>query len=402
MKKKILVVSQYFFPEQFRINDICKEWIDKGYEVTVLTGIPNYPKGDFYKDYGLFKKRQDVYKGINIIRLPIIPRKKNGIFLSLNYLSFMISGYFWAKFTKKKFDKVFIYEVSPMTQAIPGVVYAKKHKISSMIYVMDLWPENFVELSGIKNNQIIKLIIKMVKYIYTNIDKILISSPGFKNKINELGDYEEKIEYWPQYAEDFYTPTKEVSEKVKFDKQKFNITFAGNIGYAQGLEILPFVAQKIQEQTKNVHFNIIGGGRYKDDLINSVTKEKVVSSFTFFDSVEAIEIPKIMNASDCALISMSSSELFSLTIPAKTQSILATGTPIMVSSDGILQQIVEESKAGLWSKAGDVDSLVKNILELSNLSKNELLDLKNNATEYSNKEFSKVKLLNKIDDYWRN
>lgn len=401
MKKKILVVSQYFYPEQFRINDICKEWVKRGYEVTVLTGIPNYPQGSYYKNYGLFKNRKEVFEGIEIIRMPLIPRKKNGIFLSLNYLSFMTSGYLWSIFTRKKFDEVFIYEVSPMTQAIPGVKYAKRRKIKSTIYVLDLWPENFVELSGIKNKQVVSIITKMVKWIYSNADNILISSPGFKENIIQLGDYDSKIFYWPQYAEDFYKPATKESNIIKLNTDRINITFAGNIGYAQGLEMLPLVAKELARNKNNkIHINLIGNGRYKDNLYKEVVDNNVEDLFSFFDPVNAEEIPKIFKNTDIALVSLSKSPIFSLTIPAKVQSILATGTPLLVSADGIMEQLIADSNAGLWSKAGDVKGLVRNIQKLESFNKNQLLKLKENALEYSKKEFSKEILLKKIDDFW--
>lgn len=400
MKKKILVVSQYYFPEQFRINDICEEWVKRGYDVTVLTGIPNYPEGAFFEGYGIFSKRKEIHNGVNIKRLPLIPRKKSSVFLALNYLSFMISGYFWAIFTREKFDEVFIYEVSPMTQAIPGIKYAKKHKINSIIYVMDLWPENFVEMSGIKNKFIIKSITSMVKYIYRNVSRIFISSPGFKEKITNLGNFEEKIEYWPQYAEDFYMPTDEKSENIQFDLNHFNITFAGNIGYAQGLEILPSVAELLSNRKIKAHFNIIGNGRFKEELIKEVEKKYIEEYFSFFEPVVATEIPKIMGMTDIALVSLSRNPLFSLTIPAKVQSILATGTPILVSADGIMERIVNDSEAGLFSRAGDIDGLAKNIELLTKYPEQELSKLRQNAKKYSENEFSKEKLLNIIDGYW--
>lgn len=400
MKKKILVVSQYYFPEQFRINDICEEWVKRGYDVTVLTGIPNYPEGAFFEGYGIFSKRKEIHNGVNIKRLPLIPRKKSSVFLALNYLSFMISGYFWAIFTREKFDEVFIYEVSPMTQAIPGIKYAKKHKINSIIYVMDLWPENFVEMSGIKNEFIIKSITSMVKYIYRNVSRIFISSPGFKEKITDLGNFEEKIEYWPQYAEDFYIPTNEKSENIQFDLNNFNITFAGNVGYAQGLEILPSVAEQLSNRRIKAHFNIIGNGRFKEELIKEVENKNIEEYFSFFEPVVATEIPKIMGMTDIALVSLSRNPLFSLTIPAKVQSILATGTPILVSADGIMERIVNDSEAGLFSRAGDIDGLAKNIEFLTKYPEQELLELRRNAQKYSENEFSKEKLLKIIDNYW--
>src|SRR5699024_11930654 len=183
MKKHILVISQYFYPENFRINDICAEWVDRGYEVTVVTGIPNYPQGKFYKGFGLFKKRKEVYKGINIIRIPLIPRGNNSIMLALNYLSFVVTGYFWKLFTKIKADYVFIFEVSPMTQALPGVWYAKKKKIPCYIYVQDLWPENVEVVTGISNKLVIGSIESMVSYIYKNTNKILTTSESFAKSI---------------------------------------------------------------------------------------------------------------------------------------------------------------------------------------------------------------------------
>ena len=208
-KKHLLVITQYFYPEQFRINDICEEWEKKGYRVTVLTGIPNYPQGKFYKGYGFFRKRSEEYKGIKIIRIPIIPRGQNSIMLILNYLSFVIAGFIWTIFTRLKADYVFIYEVSPFTQALPGIWYAKKRKISSYIYITDLWPENVEIVTGIKNKFVIGTIELMVKYVYKNCTRIFTSSKSFIKAINKRGVPFDKLEFWPQYAEDFMYHTTE-------------------------------------------------------------------------------------------------------------------------------------------------------------------------------------------------
>ena len=141
-KKHILVVSQYFYPEQFRINDICEEWVKRGYMVTVVTGIPNYPQGQFYEGYGLHKKRKETWNGIEIIRIPLVARGHNSIGLILNYMSFMITGFFWSHFTKVKADMVFNFETSPMTQVKVGCWFAKRRHIPNYLYVQDLWPEN--------------------------------------------------------------------------------------------------------------------------------------------------------------------------------------------------------------------------------------------------------------------
>lgn len=399
MKKHILVIAQYFYPEQFRINDICTEWVKRGYKVTVITGIPNYPKGKYYPGYGLFKKRKEIYNGVEIIRIPLIPRGKNSIMLALNYLSFVVSGFFWKVFTKIKADYVFIFEVSPMTQALPGVWYAKKREIPCYLYVTDLWPENVEIVTGIKNKYFLNLIGTMVDYIYKRCDRIFTSSQSFIGAINNRGISKNKIEYWPQYAEDLYMPfSKEavlVSEIPQDDK--FNIIFAGNIGVAQGLDILPKTSIILKRNNINVRFNIVGDGRFKETLIKMVNDYDVVDMFNFVAKQPAIEIPKFMAVCDAALICLSKSKVFSITLPAKTQSCLACGIPIIVSADGEIQKVIEEAKAGICSEAGNAEMLAMKISELISKSKGELSQVANNAYEYSKLNFDKDRLLKRMD-----
>ena len=182
-KKHILVVTQYFYPEPFRINDMCQEWINRGYKVTVLTGLPNYPEGKIYKGYKFGKRRKEIWNGIEIIRIPLIARGKNSIRLTLNYLSFVVSGWFWKVFTRLKADLVFSYEVSPMTQVLVGCWYAKRRKIPHYLYVQDLWPENVEIVTGIKSKAILNPISKMVNKIYKKSDLIFATSESFVSEI---------------------------------------------------------------------------------------------------------------------------------------------------------------------------------------------------------------------------
>lgn len=399
LKKHILVISQYFYPEQFRINDICTEWVKRGYKVTVITGIPNYPQGKFYEGYGVLRRKREMYKGIEIIRIPIIPRGKNPIMLSLNYLSFVISGFIWSIFTRIKADIVFIYEVSPMTQALPGVWYSKKREIPCYIYVTDLWPDNVEIVTGIKNKFFIGCLGKMVDYIYKNCTRIFTSSNSFIDSIKERGVSEQILEYWPQYAEDFYKPiTKEKIHSNQIPKDgKFNIIFAGNIGIAQGLDILPKAAQILSKKNINVRFNIVGDGRFKRNLINMVNENNLEDMFIFIDKLPANRIPDLMSVCDAALICLSKSKVFSITLPAKTQSCLACGIPIIVSADGEIQNVIAEANAGLCSNSGDYYMLADKIEELISKTKNELIEMRNNGIKYSNDKFNKEKLLSRMD-----
>lgn len=402
MKKHILVISQYFYPEQFRINDICTEWVKRGYKVTVITGIPNYPQGKYYDGYGILKKRKELYKGIEIIRIPLVPRGKNSIMLVLNYLSFVVSGFFWKVFTKIRADYVFIFEVSPMTQALPGVWYSRKRRIPCYLYVQDLWPENVQIITGIRNKYIIGSIGKMVDYIYSRCTKIFTTSKSFVEAINKRDVPIEKIEYWPQYAEDFYVQLKNVQVPEIPNDDAFNIIFAGNIGIAQGLDVLPKVALLLNSRKleRKIRFNIVGDGRYKNELIELVNKNNLSDMFKFIPKQIATRIPELLAASDAAFICLTSNPLFAMTIPAKLQSYMACGVPVIASADGEISKIIKEANAGICSNAGDVETLKEIIIEMSLYPKEKLKEMGKNAKKYYNNNFNKNSLLNKMDKHF--
>ena len=404
MQKHIIVISQYFYPEQFRINDICTEWVKRGYKVTVLTGIPNYPQGKYYDGYGLFKNRKGTYNGMDIIRIPLIPRGNNAIMLALNYLSFVVSGFFWKLFTKIKADYVFIFEVSPMTQALPGVWYAKKMKIPCYLYVTDLWPENVEIVAGITNKRILNAIGVMVDYIYKRCDRIFTSSESFIQAIVDRGTDREKLEFWPQYAEDYYKPVdKEKANTPEIPQDGiFNIIFAGNIGFAQGLDVLPEAAKILKKNNTKARFNIVGDGRFKETLKVKVEESQVEDYFNFIDKQPATRIPEFMAVSDATLISLSKSKVFSITLPAKTQSCLACGVPVIVSADGEIQDVINAADAGVCSDAGDAKGLAENINKLVNMSAEKHKDMARNAVDYYQKNFDKKTLLNKMDQWFSN
>lgn len=406
-KIHILVVSQYFYPEQFRINDICIEWIRRGYKVTVLTGIPNYPRGKFFDGYSLRHKRVEEWNGINIIRIPIIPRGHNSISLIMNYISFVVSGAIWKTFTNINADCVFNYEVSPMTQSLVGVWYANKKNIPSFLYVTDLWPDNVEIITGVHNKQILGSINIIVNYIYKHSTMIFTSSKGFITKMVERGVLKQKLQFWPQYAEDFYIPYN-VDDKRKLMKEinipndgNFNLVFAGNIGYAQGLEVLIKAANYLKNLKTYVRFNIIGDGRYKEQMYTLALNTGVLDYFNFIDRQPAENIPLYMAACDAAIICLSKSDIFSMTIPAKTQSCLACGMPILASADGEIRQIIEDAKCGLSSPAEDAVELAKNILQMSKLPQNELKVMGCNSLAYYKQHFDKKILLDEMDNYMK-
>lgn len=402
MKKHILVISQYFYPEQFRINDICCEWIKRGYKVTVLTGIPNYPQGQFYEGYGYTKKRNEIWNDIEIIRIPLIPRGKNIIGLVFNYLSFPISGFFWNLFGKIKADYVFMFETSPMTQCMIGVWYAKKHKCPLYLYVQDLWPENVEIITGVHNKLIIGPIQAMVDHIYKNCTDIFVTSPSFVKAVCDRNVSESKVHYWPQYAEEFYValekcPTPEIPK----DK-KFKIIFTGNIGYAQGLNILPKTALLLKEKKCDVKFYIVGDGRYKEELIKEISEYKVLEMFSLIDRQPAERIPELLAACDVAFLSFMDTDLFTMTIPAKLQSYMASGMPIIAAAAGETERIIQEAKCGCCVPLGDAQALADAIIQMQNVSESIWKEMGINANLYSQKYFDKKSLMDMMDSFFNN
>ena len=335
MKKHILIICQYFYPEQFRINDMAFEWVKRGYKVTVVTGLPNYPEGKIYPGYGLFKKRKEIINGVEVYRIPLIPRGNGKLGLILNYLSFPFFGFFWNLFTRIKADEVFMFETSPMNQCKVGVAYAKKHKVPCYLYVQDLWPENVQMITGINSPIVVKPIERMVRKIYKGCTHIWGTSPSFVDSIRKYVDENErdKVSFWPQYAEEFYEP------KDKKNHKGFNVIFTGNIGQAQGLDILPAAAAYIRnEGIKDVRFTIVGDGRARHQFEASITDAEVWDLFEFIGRVPATEVPDQLAKGDVAFISFADDELFAKTIPAKLQSYMACAMPIIASAKGILRK----------------------------------------------------------------
>ena len=399
-KKHILVISQYFYPEQFRVNDICKEWVKRGYRVTVITGIPNYPQGEFYEGYDYKHKRKENWEGIDVVRLAVRPRKTGSFHLLCNYMSFVKSGFEWVQRTDLKADQVFIYEVSPMTQALVGVWYARKKKVPCSLYVTDLWPENVEIVLGIHNRLFLGAIGRMSDYIYKRCDYIFTSSESFIEKIRKRGVSRKKMVYWPQYAEEFYQ-RKEKKEPLEIpDDGIANLCFAGNLGTAQGLDVLVEAAEILKRKNVLVRFNIIGTGRYQDEFQQHIEEGGVSEYFHFIGQKPAKKIADYFAWCEAALITLSKSEVYSMTIPAKTQSCLACGIPIIASADGEVQKIIKTAQCGFAGDAGDAAALAENIISLLKLCPEEKEKLSVNAIQYYKNNFDKQMLMDKMEEYF--
>ena len=382
---KILVVCQYYYPEPFRVNDICEEMVKRGHEVTVVTGEPNYPEGQIYKGYENHQKKDEVINGVKVHRCPIIPRKTGTLYRLLNYFSYPYEA---KKYIKKLngFDVVFVNQLSPVMMADPAIAYKKKHGTPVVMYCLDLWPESLVAGGVSRGSAIYKVFHRISKQVYRGADRILITSRMFRGYLEEqFGVEDEKIDYLPQYAEGLFgkLPFKE-SETV-------DLVFAGNIGAVQSVETIVMAAEKMQEQP--VHFHIVGGGT---DLERLQGLAKGFKSITFYGRRPLEEMPEFYAKADAMLVTLQADPVLSLTLPGKVQSYMAVGKPIIGAIDGETAGVIKAAKCGYCGPADDVDELVKNVKLFMESQEKEQMGL--NARTFYETYFARDKFMDKLED----
>ena len=399
---RILIVSQYFWPENFRINDIALGLKEQGNEVVILTGKPNYPQGSFYKGYSFTKPSFEYFEDIEIYRVPFIPRgKDNRIMLALNYLSFALFGCIWGLWLlrKKKIDSIFVFGISPITMAIPAIFLKKIKKASLIYWVQDLWPESIFSGGNINNKFIYSIADWITKFVYKNSDLILAQSKGFVNAIQKHNVPPKKIKYYPNYAENIYAK-KTIDEKVIHPTipEGFIVMFAGNIGEAQGFKTIVEAANKVYKENKKIYWVIIGAGRKKEWVDEQINNYGLSDVFLFLGSYPSEKMPYFFNLSDTLLVSLKDDYIFSLTIPSKLQSYMAFGKPIIASLNGEPAQIINDAKCGLVSNSNDYENLAFNVLKMSKYSKDTLSEMGENAKKYCEDKFDREKLLLELNE----
>lgn len=379
---KILVISQYFYPETFRVNTLCTELVKRGHDVTVLTGYPQYPQGKIYDGYGFDKPYETQWNGAKIQRIKMRPRGKTPLGLLLNCYSFVQEGKKWVKQCQEKFDAVYVFEVSPVTVGLPAVAY--KEKFGSPVYfnVQDLWPENVEIVLGIRNKIVIEAINRIVDKIYSASDKILCSSKAFVENIANRGVPAEKLVFWPQFcAEPDFS---DVMKPECYNDAHFNIVFTGNIGEAQGLDLLVDAAVKLKET--NVRWFLVGDGRAKGNLKKRVAENGLENIITFVGKVSEEEANRYIHFADCAYLSFKKNKLFEMTLPAKLQSYMACGTPIFAAAGGESAQVIREAQCGFVCEQ-DADRIAEMITNTVLASK-DMEAMRENAKRYFDAHFA--------------
>ena len=396
--KKILFVCQYFYPENFRGNDVAFHLAEKGHDVHVITGTPNYPAGKFFSGYGIFKKRHEVVRGVKVTHLPIVPRgADNKIMLMLNYFSFLIVGSLYMLWHTifHKYDLVFCQQLSPVMMSMPAVMYKRIRRVPLYTWVLDLWPESLTAAGGINNKHVLGFFDWFVKKEYKHSDKILTSSRSFDQSILAYGDYKDKIVYFPQWGDGVS------NSPLEFDLPKmpegFVVMFAGAVGEAHGMEC-NLKAALITKENKDIHWVIVGDGR-KLEWVQKFVKENGLEETVYtLGRFPSETMPLFFDKADVMLVSLTDSPLFNLYAPAKISSYMASGKPIIACLNGEGGEVVKDAKCGWCVKAGDSEGLAMLVTELYGMDKSIFAEKGANGLKYYNEFLGKEKCLRKLDE----
>jgi len=388
LEKRILVYTNHYYPENFKINDVVR-WIkDDNHHIRVITQIPNYPNGDFYKGYGVFLKSNQRHEKQIINRLPVVPRGSGTkLLLILNYISYFISSFFFTVYLLifvKKYDYIIVHHTSPPLLSIHPILYGLFYKTKKIYWELDVWPETLQALGIIKSNFILGQIKKIMIKIYSCYDLILIGSNQYKEIIKQR--YNGQIQYFPNWADQ--TIEEKSDNKIvdiNVPKDHKIIMYTGNIGYAQNFDqIIKLCFKTINEK---IYWVFIGDGRFKFKL-SQILDNNPKLKIKLIDSVKVDLIKSYIHTSDFTLLSLSSKGIFNKTVPAKLQTYMCLSKPVIGFVSGEAKEIISNANCGIVIDSFKIDESVEKIIELVNFEKSKIKSLGENGRRYYDKYFN--------------
>lgn len=398
---RLLVVSQYFWPENFRINDLVAEMVRRGHQVTVLTGLPNYPDGQVFQQFRAAPDRYSQYEGASVIRVPLMPRGQGGLRLMLNYLSFALSASvagLW-KLRRRQFDVIFAYEPSPVTVGLPAALMRAVKRAPLAFWVLDLWPETLQAIGVVRSRAILRAVGNLVSFIYRRCDLILAQSNSFIPQIRKYAGDNSRVAYFPSWAESVFDMQRALAaDEVPLKPGSFNVMFAGNIGDAQDFPAILAAAEKLKS---NVHIRwlIVGDGRMAGWVAEEIKRRDLQDCVLMLGRHPVERMPSFFKHADALLVSLKDAPIFSMTIPGKLQSYFAAGIPVVAMLNGEGAEVVKNSRSGLTCSAGDHDGLAAAVLELSEMTGEERETMGRNGLDVSVHEFDRGTLIDRLEGW---
>ena len=399
---RLLIVSQYFWPENFRINDLARELVIRGHDVTVLTGLPNYPSGHIFEEYLADSDKFSNYKDVRVLRVPLLPRGNGPLRLLLNYLSFLVSACVlgpW-RLRGQKFDVVLTCQLSPVTVGLPGAFLAWLKNTPMVMWVLDLWPDTLKALGVVKSPRLLAYVGSLVGFIYRRCDLILAQSKSFIPKIQSLGGPRIPVVYFPSWAEDVFqaegfTPAPEVPVKDGV----FNVMFAGNVGESQDFECILSAAKLLKEHA-HIRWLVVGDGRMSSWVKAEIQLRGLSDCFLLLGRHPVERMPEFYLQADAMLVTLADQEIFSMTIPGKLQSYLAAGMPIIAALNGDGADVVRSANAGFTCAAGNATNLAEIVLKMADLPLSERQAMGKNGLKYSKREFDRRMAVDLAEKYF--
>ena len=401
---RILLLTQYYWPENFLINSLVSLLVARGVEVTVLTGKPNYPDGLIFEGYRAGGCHREQHDGTIILRLPIVARgHRSRTRLALNYLSFIFSGIVFGRglVGERGYDLVFVYAPSPLLQALPAIWLARSRQVPLVVWVQDLWPESLSATGSIKNQWLLGSVARVVRLIYRASDRILVQSRAFEAPVAALTDDPTKIHYYPNLYKT--SSERHASQRatalVKELQAHFSVVFAGNLGTAQALDTIVEAARELLPHP-DIRIVLVGSGSLDDWLVHQ-RDAYGLTNLTLTGRFEASDMSAIFAAAEALLVSLRPEPTFGLTIPSKLQAYLAAGRPVLAALDGEGSRIISEAGAGICSEAGNAKALAGNVLRLAALSPLERQQMGQSGRRYFDRHFAPDALADELVEHFK-
>lgn len=398
MQLQILVVSQYFWPENFRINDLVRELTARGHQVTVLTGRPNYPKGELFPEYLRNPAEFACFYGVQIHRVPMLARATGAFRLLLNYLSFVIGACLFGPWLLRDYrpDVIFVFEPSPVTVGLPAVLLGRLKRCPIVFWVLDLWPDTLAAIGVIRNPKALNAVAQIVRFIYKQCTLVLGQSRSFLPSIASHCDDPSKVRYFPSWAEDvFLNQVHEQVAEIPPSPATISILFAGNIGYAQDFPAILEAVDRLKDRN-DIRFLIVGDGHRSVWLSQQVKARGLENRVLLLGRFQVERMPAFYAQSDALLVSLRKDPTFSMTIPGKVQSYLAAGRPIIGMLDGEGAEVIRRAGAGLVCSAGDSVALAENIQRFAEMSLEERSHMGKQGQMYAKAEFDRNTLVSRL------
>jgi glycosyltransferase involved in cell wall biosynthesis len=388
---KLLLVSQYFSPENFIINDVVRMLAAQGHEVVVVTGKPNYPDGKIFPGYRAGGVQRELFLDkIEVLRVPLWPRSNGGARnLILNYLSFVFSGliFFPWLLRARQFDSILVFAPSPITQVIPAILLKWLKKAHLAVWVQDLWPESLAATGFIRHSNLLKAVGYLVRGIYAGSDTLLVQSKAFVEPVARYAR-REKIIYYPNSiaAQAPAKAAETISSAFAGElEQHFSVVFAGNLGTAQAVETLLEAAIELKHDAE-IRLVLVGSGS-RLAWLQAMKQAHQLDNLILPGRFPVEAMPQIFECADALLVSLRDEAIFAQTIPSKIQAYLAAGRPIIASLRGEGARVLMEAGAGRVCDPGDPTALAALIRTMKGLPTAELQAMGQAGKEYFHEHF---------------